>query len=143
MPTTFGDLFIKALINSPFHILLGKSFAVINVTGRKTGKSIKTPINVMPVGNTLMVISLRNRTWWRNLRGGGVARLRHAGKQFQVRGEVVETPSLVAAGLADYFAQYPTYAKYFNVTVDSDGNPNHQELECAAGERVLIKLHAV
>ncbi len=143
MPGPIVNFFMKTLVNSPLHPLLGKSFAVITVTGRKTGKPIETPVNVVRLGGTLTVISLRNRTWWRNLRGGRTARLRHVGKRLPVRGEVVETPAEVEAGMTEYFAQYPGYAKYFNVTLGPDGKPDPRELERAAGERVLIKLQAV
>jgi deazaflavin-dependent oxidoreductase (nitroreductase family) len=142
MPTPIGNLFMKTLVNSPLHPLLGKSFAVITVTGRKTGKPIETPINVVCVCETQMVSSMRNRTWWRNLRGGRTARLRQSGKLITVRGEVVEIPAEVAAGLAGYFAQYPGYAKYLNVRLGPDGKPDSREMERVARERVLIKLQA-
>ena len=142
MPSPISNFFIKTLVNSPLHPLLGKSIAVITVTGYKTGKSIQTPINVVRVGEALVVISMRNRTWWRNLRGGRMAQLRHIGKLIPLRGEVVEAPAEVAAGLADYFAQYPGYAKYFDVRLDPDGKSDPQELERVARERVIIKLQA-
>jgi hypothetical protein len=47
MPTPVGNFIIKALINSPLHPLQGESFAFIALTGRKTGKSITTPINTV------------------------------------------------------------------------------------------------
>ncbi len=142
MPTPIGNFFMKTLVNSPLHPLLGKSIAVITITGYKTGKPIETPINVVRVGEALMVISMPNRTWWRNLRGGRMARLRHLGKIIPVRGEVVETSAEVAAGLADYFTQYPGYAKYFKVRLDPVGKPDPQELESVARERVIINLRA-
>jgi len=37
MPGAFGDFFMKTMINSPLHPLLGPGFAVITVTGRKMG----------------------------------------------------------------------------------------------------------
>jgi deazaflavin-dependent oxidoreductase (nitroreductase family) len=143
MPTAFGNFFIKTLVNSPLHFLLGESFAVITVTGRKTGRLISTPINAVTIGGTLTVISMRSRTWWRNLQTGGPAHLRRAGKYFAVRGEVVQTPADVAKSLTEYFAQYPAYAKYFNVHLDPDHRPDPEELERVAGERVLIRLFPV
>jgi deazaflavin-dependent oxidoreductase (nitroreductase family) len=141
MPTHIGNSFIKALVNSPLHPLLGNSIALITVTGYKTGKSIQTPINVVRVGEALMVISMRNRTWWRNLRGGRMARLRHVGKIIPVRSEVIEAPAEIAAGLADYFTKYPGYAKYFDIKLDPHGKLDRQELVSVASERVIIKLH--
>ena len=40
------------------------------------------------------------------------------------------------------FAQYPGYAKYYNISLGPDGKPDPQELERVASERVLIKLQA-
>jgi hypothetical protein len=140
MPTSIGNFFVKKLISSPLHPLLGRNIAVITVTGFKTGRFIETPINVIRVGEVLMVISMRNRTWWRNLRGGRPARLHHIGKIIPVRGHVVETPIEVASGLGDYFAQYHGYAKYFKVRRGPDGMLDPHELEKVARGRVLIRL---
>ena len=140
MPTSIGNFFMKMLINSPLHPLLGPDFAVITVTGRRTGKPITTPINVVSLDGTLTVISTRNRSWWRNLRGGRTANLQHAGKRFPVRGEIVENPADVAAGMTTYFKQKPGYAKYFKVPLDPLGNPDATELGRVAGERILVRL---
>ena len=125
------------------HPLLGESFAVITLTGRKTGKTITTPINTVRVEDVLTVVSLRDRTWWRNLRGGRIAQLRHAGKRFSVRGEVVESANEVLSTLIKYFAQYPGYAKYFGVHTGPDGKPDPKDLKRVSSERVIIRLFPV
>jgi deazaflavin-dependent oxidoreductase (nitroreductase family) len=103
MPGAIGNFFMKAMINSPLHSLLGDSFAVVTVTGRKTGRSISTPINVSRDGDNYMVVSMRDRTWWRNLRGDKPARLRAGGKTFAVRGEIIEDHGAVCEELQRYF----------------------------------------
>ena len=140
MPSSLGNYFMKSLINSPLHPLLGKSMAVITVTGRRTGRSITTPINTVCIEGVLTVISMRARTWWRNLREGRVAQLRQAGKRFPVRAEVVETPAEVTGWMKKYFLQYPTNAKYFNIHSGPDGKPTPQDLERLGSERVIIRL---
>ena len=111
MPGSIGNFFMKAMINSPLHSLLGDSYAVVTVTGRKTGHSISTPINVSRDGDSHTVVSIRDRTWWRNLRGDKPARLRVGGKTFAVRGELIEDPGAV-----------------------------REELQRAAEERMIIRL---
>ena len=44
--------------------------------------------------------------------------------------------------MAEPFAQFHGYAKYFNIRLGPDGEPDPQELERMAGERKLIKLQA-
>jgi len=143
MPSPIGNTIMKTIVNSPLHALVGRNIAVITVIGCKTGNPIETPINVVRVGETLMVISMRKRTWWRNLRGGQISRLRLAGKLLAVRGEVIEPPSDVVNALKDYFIQYPGYAKYFNLKLGTDRSPDPLELERLAQERVIIKLNEI
>ncbi len=143
MPTPLGNFLIKTLVTSPLHPLLGDSFGVITVTGRRSGKPITTPINTVCIEGVLTVISMRTRTWWRNLRTGGPASLHQAGNTFPVRAEVVEAPADVAVWMGKYFTLYPGYTKYFGIKPDPDGNPNPQELQRVAGERVIIQLFPI
>jgi hypothetical protein len=141
MPGSFGNSFMKAMINSPLHALLGDSFAVITVTGHKTGRSISTPVNVSFADNCYTVISMRDRTWWRNLRGDVPAHLRVSGKIFPVHGEVIKDPGAVSEELRQYFRQHPGNAKYFNVRLTPEGEPDPEGLQHAAEERLIIRLH--
>jgi deazaflavin-dependent oxidoreductase (nitroreductase family) len=141
MPSSIGNFFMKAMIHSPLHSLLGDRFAVITVTGRKTGRPISTPINVSPDADRYNVVSMRNRTWWRNLRGDVPARLHVSGKTFPVRGEIVEEPGAVREALQRYFQKYPDYAKYFNVKLTPEGQLDSNDLQRAAEERLIIRLH--
>ena len=140
MPSAIGNFFIQTIVSSPLHPRLGSGFAVITVEGRKTGRLYSTPINVVNEGGLFTVFSLRGRHWWRNLRGGRLAQLRLSGKQYSVRGEVIETRGEVLAGLRCHFERYPSRAKYFGVRLAADGQPARDDLERAAGERVIIRL---
>jgi hypothetical protein len=140
MPTRLGNFFIKVLVNSPFYPVLGKSFAVITVTGRKSGRSISTPINTVEIDDLLTVISLRERTWWRNLRDGRTAQLQRSGTQIPVQGEVIESPEEIVSIMTKYFLQYPGYAKYFDVRTGPDGRLDPGQLEELGRQRVIIRL---
>jgi hypothetical protein len=114
---------------------------VISVDGWKTGRRVSTPINVRRAQDGWIVISMRKRTWWRNLRGGRTALLRLAGRQIPVRGEIVEARDQVIANLTDYFRHNPGLVKYFDVQLDPEGNPDPAGLEREALKRVFIKLY--
>jgi deazaflavin-dependent oxidoreductase (nitroreductase family) len=142
MPTPIGNFFMSAIIRSPFYRMLGENFAVITVTGRKSGKRISTPINVAPEQGGWTVISMRSRVWWRNLSGNAEAKLHFAGKEFPVRGEILEDHEQVAAGLTRYFDAYPSVAKYFNIKMTPENVPDPASLRATAAERVIIRLRA-
>jgi hypothetical protein len=64
-----------------------------------------------------------------------------SGKQYTVRGELIENRDEVYDGLRDYFKQYPKHAKYFGVRLDPTGQPSEDDLSRVADERVIIRLH--
>jgi len=66
--------------------------------------------------------------------------LRVKGQDLKAVGESIEDKNAVAAGLLAYLRKMPHYAKYFQVTMDSNGQPNPEEVARAAQNRVMIRL---
>ncbi len=65
-----GNDFMAWVLRSPFHGMLSNGMMLITVTGRKTGRKYTTPVGYYRAGEYLWVITSRERTWWKNLRGG-------------------------------------------------------------------------
>jgi deazaflavin-dependent oxidoreductase (nitroreductase family) len=143
MPTKIGNLFMTAIIASPLHGLMGEGFAVITVTGRKTGRRISTPINVSPQAGELVVISYRSRNWWKNLLDGRTGELRHRGKTIPVAARILDQTPGVKPMLKSYFDQYPGRAKYFGIQTGAGERVSEEALDRAAQERVVILLAPV
>jgi hypothetical protein len=140
MPSALSNFFVSTIIRSPLHAMVGPGMALIRVRGRKSGREIVTPINVVAEGDGFTATSLRRRTWWRNLRGGAAAELRVGGRQQAVQGEVVEDQAAVIAGFGRYFDAHPKLARFFGVRPGADGGLARQDLERLAAERVIIHL---
>ena len=62
---------IILLLCSPLHSLIDKSMMLITLTGRKSGKKYTFPVSYVRDGDTLLMISQREHTWWKNLRVDG------------------------------------------------------------------------
>lgn len=135
-----GNAIMGWLIKSPFGKLMGESLAVITVTGRKTGRLISTPINVARKGDRFTTTSTRERTWWRNLRGGAGADLHVGGRDFRVIATVFESDEEVKRALGEYCRNYPQAARFLKVIIREDGSPEEASLTSTAGERVVIEL---
>lgn len=142
-----GNSFVKFMLRSPLHGMIDNGVMLITVTGRKSGKPITTPVNYLPLGNSLAIVSLRERTWWRNLRRRtspsedvAAVTVRLKGKDAPGRGEVIESDAEVAASLIDYLARAPQYAKCFQVRLNPDGCPNGDEVARAARSRVMVRV---
>lgn len=68
-PKPWMNTAMRTMLDLPgLRLLLGKMFAVITVTGAKTGRTYSTPVQYLQVDGDYVVISQRHRVWWRNLR---------------------------------------------------------------------------
>jgi len=128
------------LLRSPFHGMISKGVMLVTVTGRKSGKTISTPTNYLRDGDSLWVISWRDRKWWRNLRGGAQVRVLLAGKSVEGRGQVIEEEKAVAQGLFAYYRQAPQVAKYVKISLDVAGLPVFADCERAAQKMVIVQI---
>jgi deazaflavin-dependent oxidoreductase (nitroreductase family) len=126
------------LLRSPLHGLLSESTMLITVTGRKSGKEIILPVGYVDMGEELLTVSFRRRSWWRNLRGGAPVTVRLRGRNFQPYSMTIEDDEGVAKQLVAYFKKVPQYAKYLNVRLDEHGAPVTEDVLKSAKERVII-----
>lgn len=134
------NAFIVALLRSPLHGLLSKGMLLISYRGRRSGKPYTVPVNFIRAGDTLLVTSYRNRTWWRNLRGDGPITVRIHGRDWPATAEVLKAQEAVADAFGRYLQAVPQVAKYLGVRVDADGRPNGTDLHRAAHERVVVRI---
>lgn len=131
---------VSWLLRSPLHALVSKSILLIEVKGRKSGKTISVPVNYIRDGDTLWVTSQRPRQWWRNLIGGADVNVRLAGRDLKGTGRAITDVAEVGDGLLSYFRLAPRYAKYFGVKLDAAGQPDAQDCAKAAQERILVRI---
>lgn len=131
---------MAGLLRSPLHGFLSRSLMLITITGRKSGQRYTTPVNYIRDGETLLVTSQADRTWWKNLRGGAPLSVHLEGRSLPGRGEVLEGPE-AANGLLPILRQAPAYRQYFQLELDADGQP--QDLDAftqLAQERAIIRI---
>ena len=54
---------------SPLHGLMSNFTMLITFTGRKSGRPYTTPVNYVRDDDTILSMSPRKHSWWKNLRG--------------------------------------------------------------------------
>ena len=137
------DPIMKGLLRSPLHGLISKNMMLITYTGRKSGEKFTTPVNYLSMKQDehqfLATTSMRERVWWRNLRGGAPVTVRLRGKDYPATAEVIEDELGVAKNLGAYLLLCPDLAKYFKVRLEVNGQPKDEDIVDAARTRVFIK----
>ncbi len=115
------------LLYSPLHSLMDKSTILITFTGRKSGKNYTIPVSYMREGDTLLMISQREHTWWKNLRGGAQVTLYMQGHTSKARGEVFTDFETVANKLLLFLQQFPRYQRLIDIKLAASGKPENPE----------------
>ena len=129
---------MRTLLRSPLHSLVSKDMMLMTYTGRKSGKSYTTPMSYLTIEGSLYTISTRERTWWRNLRGGAEVELRLQGQDVPAWAESIEDQAEVAQLLEKIFVADPRMASYMDVRISPEGNPNSEDVVRLAQEKVVV-----
>ena len=127
------------LLNSPLHGMFSGNTMVVGFTGRKSGKAYQIPVDYFQVGDTLLTVSYKHRTWWRNLRGGAPVTLHLRGKDINGHSEVIEDEQGVAEGLKAFIVRNRLAARMFGVRLGADGQVDPESLKQAARNRVIVR----
>ena len=138
---------IKWLLKSPLHCTVSKNMMLITYTGRKSGREYTTPVNYFPArdqaGEYLATTSTSERVWWRSLRGGAPVRLRLRGQELPAQAVAIEEQDAVAQGMLEYLSESPGMAKYYQVALDENGQPDREDIGRNTPGKVLIKTRLV
>ncbi len=135
------NVFIKWVLRSPLHGVLSANMVLVSYAGRKSGKLYDTPVNYVRDGDSLTITSYRERRWWRNLVGGAPVTLRLQGHDVKgMANAIVGDPQAIANELYGYLQKAPGVAKYFGVSLGSEGKPIYEDVVRAAQDRIVVKV---
>lgn len=130
--------FVKFFLRTPLRVFLGDTM-LITVTGSKTGKKYSVPVGFYREGDSLWVISNRDRTWWRNIKNGAEVSLLWKGKTLDAYAQTELEPLAVEDRLRDYVRHIPMSAKSFGIRVENK-TPHPEDVARVAKDRLFIQI---
>ena len=133
-----GNDFVKFFLRTPLHVFMGNTM-LITVTGCKTGRKYSTPVGFYHEGDTLWVISSRDRTWWRNVKNGADVTLLLNGKTVSAFANAELDEKNVETHLLTYIQQMPMLARSLGIRMENR-IPNAEDIAHVAKERLFIKV---
>lgn len=137
-PVSKANRFVIFMLCSPLSAFMS-GILLITVTGRKSGRAISTPVNYVRVGETILITSRVNRTWWKNLRGGAPVTARINGKIYQGDGNVIEDRAAVEQELLRFFRA--TKRTIAGIHLTPDGQPTKPEkFARVVATRVVVRI---
>lgn len=112
---------------------------LITVTGCKTGKKFTFPVGYYRENGSLWVITSRDRTWWRNLRGGAEIELLLKKKPVTAFAEPELDEGSVEQRMYEYIAHVPRAAKPLGIRIEN-GTANAEDIARTAKSRLFVKI---
>jgi hypothetical protein len=79
-------------------------------------------------------------SWWRSLSGGAPVTVILRGRAIQGRAEAITDTAVVEAGLLVYLRHNPGDARYFDVKIGPDGEPDPADVARAAQRNVQVRI---
>ncbi|HMB22733.1 MAG TPA: nitroreductase/quinone reductase family protein [Anaerolineales bacterium] len=136
-----GNDFVAFFLRTPLRIFLGDTM-LITVTGRQTGRKYSTPVGFYRAGDSLWVLTSRDRTWWRNVRGGAQVKLLLKGKDVDAFAELELDEKAVETRLLEYIQRVPLAAKPMGIRVENKV-PSAEDIARVARDRLFVKISLV
>jgi len=134
-----GNDVMAWLLRSPLHGMLSDGMMLITVTGCKTGRKYTTPVGYYREDGYLWVVTSRDRTWWKNLRGGAEVSLLLKRRPVTGIAEPELDAEAVEARMVDYVKQVPQAAKPLGIRIEN-GEPNAEDIARTAHDRLFVKI---
>jgi deazaflavin-dependent oxidoreductase (nitroreductase family) len=137
-----GNDFVAWILRSPFHGMLSNGMMLITITGRKTGKKYTTPVGYYREGDDLWILTSRDRTWWKNLRGGAEVELLVKRKPVKAFAETDLDENAVEVRMYEYFAHVPQAIKPMKIRMEN-GTLNAEDVARTAKDRLFIRIKLI
>ncbi|HLZ64523.1 MAG TPA: nitroreductase/quinone reductase family protein [Ktedonosporobacter sp.] len=126
------------LLRSPAHALMSRTTMLLTFTGRQSGRRYTIPVRYLREGDTLLTTT--DSRWWRNLRGGVLVELHLAGQKIAGKADVNTNAEAVEQGIRAILRHMPGDARYYQVHLDRQGQPDLASLKQAAQTNVLVSI---
>jgi len=105
----FGNAFPTLILRSPLHGLMSRRYAIIEFTGRKSGRRYTAPVAYLLDGDRILLST--DSGWRRNLVGGAPVQLLLRGRKVAGSGTVLADPVASAAVIRRLVDAIPSYAR--------------------------------
>jgi hypothetical protein len=132
------NLLVRGLLRTPgLAPIVGGRLVTVYIVGRKSGRHYSVPVAYIADGNDLLIGT--SFGWGRNLHTGEPVAIRLKGKRRWANVQVSTTEPEVVSAYAHMARVNHTFAKFSNIHVSKDGEPDRHDLHLtwAGGARAI------
>ena len=128
-PPAWVNRLIGLMLRTPLiQRVVGKTFALIVVTGAKTGRRYEVPIQYLTRDGEFVVGSLRTRRWWRNIRTRPEVEMFIAGAWVDGRARIPSGDE-ARSFVRDLLTTEPKVARFYGLEPDETGMVSDEDVD--------------
>ena len=129
---------IYLILATPLRFFFIRTLLVLRVSGRRTGRSITTPLRYEKNGDQVRCFTSMETFWWRNVKAAEEVELLIGGRWFRASAQVtLGDPDVLLPALEQMLRIYPQDAAYQNIRMVA-GQPHPDDLQMACRQAVLV-----
>lgn len=132
------NLFPTLFLRSPAHAVMSRQYMIIEFTGRRSGRTYRTPIAYVRDGGRLLAST--DSPWWRNLEADPAVGLRLAGRDVAGTATVFTDPPQAAPIIRQLVDAIPSYARMAGMTRQGGRVSDDEILRAIADGRIAIAI---
>jgi deazaflavin-dependent oxidoreductase (nitroreductase family) len=134
------NVIVRFLLRSPLHFLLSNTMMLLTYTGRKSGKRYTNPLPYQRERDVVTVFT--QHSWWKNVRACPKVAAEIKRQRMSGIAEVIsDDTAAIAASLLAFLRKHPAQARWYNVPLDADGQPDSAAVQQAAHFVVMVRIH--
>lgn len=134
---------VTRVLRSRLHPLLSRGLALLEVTGRRTGRRYWIPVGYQRDGDTLTVLvsRARRKLWWRNYREPGPVGVLLRGRTLRGRARLVPPDSAAfRAAIELTFRRVPGLGAQFGIRYDRRTGLTEPQCRAVAENGVVVAI---
>ncbi len=130
---------VKRILCSPLHGLMSKNTLLLEFKGRKSGRTLSTPVSYHLESDRIHCFTSKGYRWWRNLVDNPDVTIQLKGQARRGRARVsVDDPDRIASALRAFLIAVPRDAPHAGVGLDQDGQPIARDVTESAKKMVYV-----
>lgn len=139
-PPAFVNSMMTAMLRMPgVQRVVGQGVALLSFTGRRTGRHYTIPISYERNGDTVTLVTKKQRNWWHNFEAPAEVELRLAGRTHRGTAVAAVDDEEALEFLTEHLEKRPIDAKAFGVR-DEDGKVVHEKVVALLPHIVLVRI---
>ncbi|MFN8374183.1 MAG: nitroreductase/quinone reductase family protein [Anaerolineae bacterium] len=122
------------------HRIVSKRLTLLSFTGRKSGHHYAIPVGYARKDDTVIILTKRFRSWWRNFQKAMPIDLWLEGKRRHGEAQALIDETTMMPLVVEMLTQHPDDAQFYGIQPLSGDNPDLTEVRQIAPKLVVVRI---